>query len=113
MDIIDNQTPAPGSVRAHRTPSMTEARSPHPTPQSGSAPSSATKPVREAFAACFEICFASLFRPGRGLGFPCDASGGVDVDALPQAARRNYLAALAGVGTEYALPEVRPVDCPP
>lgn len=61
-------------------------------------------------ASCYEVRFASLFRPGRALAFPCDAQGRVDVDALPQSARENYLAACAMVGREYSLPEVGPAD---
>jgi hypothetical protein len=50
--------------------------------------------------------FASLFHPGRALSFPCDAAGRVDLDALGERARANYLYARAVVGREYATPEV-------
>jgi hypothetical protein len=55
----------------------------------------------------FEIRFRSLFNTGRGLAFPCDASGRVDLDTLPERGRTNYLFARAMVGREYAVPEVR------
>jgi hypothetical protein len=55
----------------------------------------------------FELCFESLFHPGRGLAFPCDERGHVLLDALSEPARRNYLYARAVVGREYAVPAVR------
>ena len=54
----------------------------------------------------FEVRFASLFRPGRALSFPCDERGRVDLDILPAPARRNYLVAREQVGREYAVPQV-------
>ncbi len=56
----------------------------------------------------FEIRFASLFIEGRGLAFPCDEQGQVDLDALSDRARDNYLGARALVGYEYALPSITP-----
>ena len=38
----------------------------------------------------FEIRFDSLVQQGRGLVFPCDPEGTVDVDALSERARSNY-----------------------
>lgn len=55
----------------------------------------------------FELRFCSLFREGRGMAFPCDAQGRVDLDALTPNALSNYLYARAVVGREYALPVVR------
>lgn len=55
----------------------------------------------------FELRFCSLFREGRGMAFPCDAQGRVDLDALTPNALCNYLYARAVVGREYALPVVR------
>lgn len=52
----------------------------------------------------FELRFQSLFHPGRGLAFPCDASGRVDMDAMSERARNNYLFARALMGREYATP---------
>ncbi|WP_409970174.1 hypothetical protein [Piscinibacter sp.] len=52
----------------------------------------------------FEVRFLSLFREGRALAFPCDPSGLVDLDALTERARSNYLFARAMVGREYAMP---------
>ncbi len=54
----------------------------------------------------FEVRFQSLFREGRALVFPCDPSGGVDLDGLTERARRNYLFARAMIGREYAMPAV-------
>jgi CDP-diacylglycerol pyrophosphatase len=50
--------------------------------------------------------FQSLFDPGRALMFPCDAGGHVYLDALSEAARRNYFYARAVVGREFAIPAV-------
>lgn len=55
--------------------------------------------------AAYEIRFRPLFR-GSGLCFPCDAQGNVELDALSDRARENYLYARHVVGTEYACPTV-------
>jgi hypothetical protein len=54
--------------------------------------------------AAFELRFLSLFNEGRGLAFPCDRDGRVDVDRLPARARTNYLGARALVGREFTTP---------
>ena len=54
----------------------------------------------------FEVWFESLFDGGRGLSFPCDAAGHVDVDALSARSRNNYFFARAMLGREYATPRV-------
>jgi hypothetical protein len=54
----------------------------------------------------FELRFESLFHPGRGLVFPCDQGGSVELDELTDAARENYFYARAVVGREFALPAV-------
>ena len=51
-----------------------------------------------------QIRFASLFRPGRALSFPCDAEGHVELDILTEQGRNNYLIARALVGRDYAAP---------
>lgn len=56
----------------------------------------------------YELRFDSLFIEGRGLAFPCDASGQVHLDRLSERARNNYLYARAVVGREYRSPLVRP-----
>ncbi|MGJ7506050.1 hypothetical protein [Variovorax sp. GT1P44] len=55
----------------------------------------------------FELWFRSLFNEGRGFAFACDPAGRVNVDELPERARRNYLFAKAMVGREFATPSVR------
>ncbi len=50
--------------------------------------------------------FRSLFREGRGLAFPCDPQGQVNLDALSRAALNNYLYARAVMGREFAWPSV-------
>jgi hypothetical protein len=57
-------------------------------------------------AACYEIRFRSLFGEERGLSFPCDAHGQVEIDLLSERARNDYLYARAVVGREYASPAV-------
>jgi hypothetical protein len=57
----------------------------------------------------FEIRFDSLFNEGRGYAFPCDREGRVDLDAVSDRARNNYLFARAMVGCEFASPVVRRV----
>jgi len=57
----------------------------------------------------YQLRFDSLFHPGRGVVVPCDASGQVDLDALPERLRSAYFGARAMVGREYACPVVQPV----
>lgn len=57
-------------------------------------------------ATAYELRFQSLFNEGRALAFPCDAQGRVDMDALSDRARGNYLYARAVVGREFATPAV-------
>lgn len=52
------------------------------------------------------IRFTNLFDAGRGLEFPCDELGSVDLDALPDRALRNYLFARASVGWEFLPPRI-------
>ena len=56
----------------------------------------------------YELRFQSLFDPGRGYSFPCDASGLVNMDSLCDRSRNNYLFARAVVGIELAHPNVLP-----
>jgi hypothetical protein len=67
-------------------------------------------------AAASECCnsgyvlrFQSLFHQGRAFAFPCDAEGHVDLDALSERARINYLYARAVIGREVAMPAVEPM----
>ena len=55
-------------------------------------------------SAGFELRFPSLFKEGRGLAFPCDDQGLVDIDRLPDRARSNYFCARTLIGREYAIP---------
>lgn len=57
----------------------------------------------------YELRFDDLHVSGRGFAFPCDAQGHVDLDALSDQARENYLYARALVGRATALPVVRVV----
>jgi hypothetical protein len=54
----------------------------------------------------FEVRFDDLFHSGRWLTFPCDAQGHVDIDALSERSRNNYLYARAMVGREYSAPSI-------
>jgi hypothetical protein len=54
----------------------------------------------------FELRFESLFHSGRGLAFPCDDKGGVDLDALSERARINYFVARTTIGRDYSVPHV-------
>jgi hypothetical protein len=58
----------------------------------------------------YELRFRSLFNPGRGYSFPCDASGQVDIDRLSDRARSNYFFARAVIGREFATPAVQRSD---
>jgi hypothetical protein len=57
----------------------------------------------------YELRFAGLFDRGRGYVFPCDPQGTVDMNAMTERARANYLFARAMVGNELCSPIVLPV----
>lgn len=59
-------------------------------------------------ASTHELRFVSLFQPGRAVSVPCDASGEVRLDDLPERLKNAYLGARALVGKEYAFPAVEP-----
>lgn len=61
-----------------------------------------------AFEAQYQLRFQSLFNEGRALVFPCDQAGHVDMDALSERARHNYLYARTVIGREFATPAVIP-----
>jgi len=54
----------------------------------------------------YELRFTALFDGDRGYAFPCDAQGHVDIDALSERERANYLFARAVVGTRLSAPVV-------
>jgi hypothetical protein len=56
----------------------------------------------------YELHFSPLFRERRGYVFPCDSEGHVNMDALSDRARNNYLYARMGVGREFSVPAVQP-----
>lgn len=64
----------------------------------------------DANGSSYELSFRSLFDEGRGYVFPCDATGHVDLDAMSERARLNYLYARTVVGREFATPAVRCLD---
>jgi hypothetical protein len=55
----------------------------------------------------FQLRFQSLFNEGRGLAFPCDDQGLVDIDTLPDRARHNYLVARTLIGREFMTPTLQ------
>jgi hypothetical protein len=58
----------------------------------------------------YELRFQSLFHSGRGLSFPCDATGEVRWETMTEVARASFLRAQQGVGREYASPAVQLSD---
>lgn len=66
-------------------------------------------PISTTRGSAYELRFDDLFVAGRGYAFPCDARGRVDLDALNERARCNYLYARAVVGRVMSLPAVRRV----
>jgi hypothetical protein len=53
-----------------------------------------------------ELRFVSSSDQRRCLAFPCDATGRVDLDALNERERNNYLFARAVMGRDFAFPVV-------
>jgi hypothetical protein len=70
-------------------------------------PSSSAAHAHTSDGAAYELRFESLFADGRGLSFPCDAEGRVEMSSLSDKALCNYLYARAVVGREYRTPAVR------
>jgi len=58
----------------------------------------------------YELRFRSRFKPGRGLSFDCDSGGNVDLDALSERARDNYLYARTVIGREFFIPVIQPCN---
>lgn len=56
-------------------------------------------------SAAYTLVYLSV-RGGDCLAFPCDAAGTVEINALCDRARDNYLLARALVGRDYHLPTV-------
>ncbi len=54
----------------------------------------------------FILRFRSLFDEGRGLAFPCDDNGQVDLDTLTERGLNNYLYARTVIGREFFTPVV-------
>ncbi len=54
----------------------------------------------------YQLTFQPLAGPGGGYAFPCDDHGRVDLDALSDRARNDYLFARALVGHTLAAPAV-------
>jgi hypothetical protein len=63
--------------------------------------------ITAVHCADFELRFRSLFNDGCALVFACDEDGQVDMDAMSERARENYLVARALLGRHYAYPIVR------
>lgn len=57
-------------------------------------------------AAAFEVRFQSLLDEGRAMAFPCDSEGRVNLDALCDRSKNDYLFARRMIGREYATPRV-------
>ena len=68
---------------------------------------SEANPADRTGSSRYELRFRSLFREGRGWAFPCDATGYVDMDAMSERARNNYMFARALIGIEVASPFVQ------
>jgi hypothetical protein len=65
-----------------------------------------TTEARQEARAGYMLRFQSLFDEGRAYAFPCDEQGHVDLDALSERARNNYLYARAVIGREVSMPAV-------
>ena len=63
--------------------------------------------ITEHSSISFELRFLSLFPESRVLAFPCDPQGRVDLNAVSDRTKNDYLFARAMVGREYATPIVQ------
>ena len=65
------------------------------------------KSITEHSSVSFELRFPSLFPESSVLAFPCDPQGRVDLNAVSDRTKNDYLFARAMVGREYAMPIVQ------
>ena len=65
------------------------------------------EPKPPVAATRYELCFHSLLAGDPDVSFPCDAQGRVDIDALSEQARCDYLYARAVMGRLFDRPCVR------
>lgn len=72
--------------------------------------SSSRSATQQAASSAFTLLFRPLFFAGRAFAFPCDPQGHVDMDALSDRARNNYLYARAMMGREVTYPSVQRED---
>jgi len=68
----------------------------------GSSPNDAARDAEQ-----YELCFHSRVDRACTFAFPCDAAGTVNLDALSDRARQNYLFARMVVGSLFLTPAVR------
>jgi hypothetical protein len=54
----------------------------------------------------YQLRFRSLANPDVCLGFPCDASGRVDLDRMSERVRTSYFYARTVIGREFSIPDV-------
>lgn len=66
-----------------------------------------SSPADREARSTFQLRFQSLWDAGRAYAFPCDSVGHVDIDALGERARNNYLYARTVVGREVSMPRVQ------
>ena len=65
------------------------------------------EPTPSGAATRYELCFRSLLAGDPDVSFPCDAQGRVDIDALSEQARCDYLYARALMGRVFERPLLR------
>lgn len=75
-------------------------------------PTTINKAIGDRALTNFELWFRPLSHEGRGLAFPCDPAGRVDLDAVSERTRNNYLFARAMVGRDYTPPVVQQLQQP-
>jgi hypothetical protein len=62
-----------------------------------------------ALHSAYQLRYSALDSGGRGLAFPCDVHGHVDLDSLSEAARNDYFYARAAVGRQFTRPSVQAI----
>jgi hypothetical protein len=92
--VSEGQTASPANRRKKRWEGFSMAAS--------------TSDTSASDGAQYELCFHSRVDRACAFAFPCDAAGRVNLDALSEQARRNYLFARMVVGPLFLKPAVRP-----
>ena len=89
-----------------QTHTSTYPSAPASLPRAVMPPERGTAVIPGALKPSHQLRFESLYNPGRGVAFPCDERGEVDLSTLTERMRNAYLGARHLIGREYLCPSI-------